>query len=82
MSKMFLYEPNFVEDSVIYEITLKEVARLKEPTIEEVNDKMDELKVRQLVIDAGHPSIIERIKLKRHVKQLMRRPPLERRSHE
>lgn len=75
MSKLFLYEPGFVEDSVIYEITLKEVARLKQATIDEVNNKMDELGVRQVVIDAANPTVIERIKLKRHVKQLMRRPP-------
>lgn len=73
MGKLYLYEPGFLEDSVIYEIKLKEVARLKHATVDEVSDTMDELGVRQVVIDAAHPTIIERIKLKRQVKKLLRR---------
>lgn len=76
MSKLYLYEPGFVEDSVIYEIKLKEVARLKQATLQEVGDKMDELGVQKVVIDAVHPTVIERIKLRRHVKQLFRLRPI------
>lgn len=78
MDKLFLYKPGFMEDSVIYEIKLKEVARLKQATLEDVNKKMDKLGVRQVVINVAQPGIIERIKLRRHVKQLMRRPVKER----
>ncbi len=74
MNKLFYYEPGFVEDSVIYEIKLKEVARLPRATLEEVEAKMDELGVGRVVIEAGEPTIIERIKLRRHVKKLLRRP--------
>lgn len=36
MGKLYLYEPGFAEDSVIYELKPKEVARLPKATLDEV----------------------------------------------
>lgn len=77
MGKLYLYEPGFAEDSVIYELKPKEVARLPKATLDEVQDKMDELGVHQVVIDAANPTVIERVKLRRQVKKLLRRKPNE-----
>lgn len=73
MGEMFLLKPGFVEDSVIYKIELVEVARLSEATLDDIENKLDELGVRQLVLDAGHPQIIERLRRKWFIHKLLRK---------
>ncbi len=76
MRKLYLYKPGFLEDSIIYELVPKEVARLKQATIEQVGDRMDELGIHQVVVDVAFPTVIDRIKLRRHVKKLLRLRPI------
>jgi hypothetical protein len=77
MSKLFLLEPGFVEPSVIYEVQLKEVARLERATVDDICNELDRLNVQQVVIDAGYPPLIERVGRHFMVKKIMRRPPKE-----
>lgn len=73
---MFYIEPGFTEPTRIYEITLKEVSQI-EGTVEQINDELDRLGARQVVIDNANPHFIDRIKTRRFVSKLMRRRPVE-----
>ena len=73
MNKLYLLEPGFHEDSVIYEVKLKEISRLPGATLNEVEEELDRLKVTKIIIDAGYPDIIGRIKLGRLVNKVCRR---------
>jgi len=73
MNKLYLLEPGFHEDSVIYEVKLKEISRLPRATLNEVEGELDRLKITKIIIDAGYPDIIGRIKLRRLVNKVCRR---------
>lgn len=77
MSKLYLLEPGFVEDSVLYEVQLKEVERMPRFTSDQIADRLKERGVKRLVIDAGYPPLIERLKQYFVIKKIIRlaRPP-------
>lgn len=80
MSKIYLLEPGFVEPSVIYEVQLKEVARLEKATVDEVCNKLDSLGAKRIIIDEGYPNIFERIRIHFFAKQVVRRPLKEKKN--
>ena len=73
MIHYWLLKPGFSEDTVIYELRLVQRARLPQATIQDIEDKLDQLHVTNLVIDAGYPNIIDRLRLKFLIKKLLRR---------
>lgn len=74
MSKIYLLEPSFSEDTVLYEVKLKEVSRIAGATIDEIEAELNWFDVQRLIIDAGYPNIIDRLRLRRLVRRIMRRP--------
>ena len=71
--KLYLLEPGFNEDSVIYELKPREIVRLPRATVNEIEQELDRLQAVKIVVDAGYPSVIERLKLRRLVKKIFRR---------
>lgn len=72
MSKLYLLEPGFVEDSVLYEVQLIEVERMPKFTAEQIANRLKECGVKRLVIDAGYPPLIERLKQHFVIKKILR----------
>jgi hypothetical protein len=63
MGKLYLLDVGFLEDTVVYELVPKEVARLKQATMKEVKDNLNDLDVRSVVIDSAVPDQIESLTL-------------------
>jgi len=73
MRQIYLVEPGFYEPTVIYKVTLKQVAKIDRATAEEVTAKLDDLGAWELVVDAGNASFIDQIKTKFLVHKILRR---------
>lgn len=76
MSKLYLLEPGFVEDTILYEVQLTEVARMPKFTADQVVNRLRDIGVRKLVIDASCPSLTERLKCYFLIKKIVRVPRL------
>lgn len=70
--KYYLLKPGFSEDSVLYEVKLKEVERMPRATADEIVDRLEKRGAKRLIIDAGYPSMIERLKLHFVINKIMR----------
>lgn len=70
--KLYLLELGFLEDTVLYEVRLKEVSRYRGATLREVSDDLVRKGVVRLVIDNAHPEAINRLKGVFAVKKIIR----------
>lgn len=75
MSKLYFVEPGFSEPTRIYKVKLALIEELDGATMDDVAERLDELGVKQLIIDNAYPHLIDRIKARFVVKKLLRRTP-------
>lgn len=61
MSKIYRVDVGFNDDTVIYELVPKEVARLKQATMGKVTDKLEVLNARYVLVDSGYPDAVEEL---------------------
>lgn len=65
MSKMYLLQPGFMDDTVIYELVPKEVSRKQSVTLKDTISDLRSLGCKHVVIDAGYPREVESLTLNR-----------------
>ena len=73
MTKIYYLDVGYTEDTVLYEMIPKEVYRARHLTVEQIDEELDRLRVSRLVVDAGEPHIIDRLKARYIIHKLFRR---------
>ena len=69
MKKVYV-DIGYSEPTVIYEIKLKKIAEIKNVTVEQIANKLDELETTNVVIEASSPHVIDKLRTKFLVQRL------------
>lgn len=59
MSKLYLVDVGYCDDTVVYELVPKEVLRFKQKPFAEVISALSHLKAVHLLVDSAHPREID-----------------------
>lgn len=59
MSKLYLVDVGFSDPTIIYELVPKEIARLHRSTLAETEAFMRSRSIKNVVVDSGHPEVID-----------------------
>ena len=73
LDKVILVRPGFSEPTYLYEVKLVLVEILNGATMGDVAERLDEMGVTRVIIDNSYPNVIDYIKAKFYVNQILRR---------
>ena len=61
MGKLYLLEPGYAEDTVLYELVPVEMAVLPQATLREIVTALNNQDARNIVIDSAYPQVIDEL---------------------